>query len=77
MASPLARTGKPVSTVARLCQGVGSETQPNLSLNDVVNDLGVLAGVKVIDELGALVTKEAGVLEPNGTFHVHELTLHP
>src|SRR5690606_1777284 len=63
-----------VAAVAGLVQLVGSEADEGLGRHQLLDDRGVAAGVDVVDDLGALVTEPAVVLEPDGTFHGAEPT---
>jgi hypothetical protein len=70
VATSLARSGKCVAAVASLNQGVGTETESHLTVNDVVDDGLVGPRVEVVNELRALVSEETGVLELHWALHL-------
>ena len=64
-----ARPGQLVAAVAGLDQRVGAEAQAGLGRDDVVDHSRVVPRVEVVDELGALVAEEPGVLEARRSLH--------
>ena len=61
-----ARGCERVAAVAGLRECVRAEAQAHALLHDLVDDGAVLPLVQVVDQLGALVAEEPGVLETGG-----------
>ena len=69
MAAGFARSRQGVAAVASLGQSVWAKTQADFGSHDFVNDRGVLPVINVVDQLGPLVSKKAGVLKLCRAFH--------
>ena len=63
------RPRKRVSTITCLGKSVRTKTEPGFRGDDLIYYRFVLPFIKVVHQLGALVTKKASVFEANRTFH--------
>ena len=58
-----------VATVTGLSQGVGTKTEPDSLVHNLVDDVGFGPFIKVVYKLCPLVAEESSVFKLDGTFH--------